>query len=373
MNGDAGKCLFMLPNWHRIGHMFMEPCVYLNITEYDKKNVVFLVPNVSPANAYAAHIVGRYADVRTSPEFQKLYTLSLESDQVYCDNYRLVSWHNGFLEDFHKKATARPDSLEYFFLDKKDVKLGLLLDKSLGIDHDARVVALHSREPGYLPSLTYHGYRDSNITNFNKSIDYLIDQGYVVVRIGDPSMTPLAPRKNLFDLAITADKHPFADIWFILRARFMIGTTSGPIMIPIYFNMPPLLVVNKIPRLPMLLPAGSRFMPKKLYSNKRGRLMTLKEIKCAGFEFDMLEDYNRRDLVVMENTEDEILDAVIEMDNNIRSGLNDLFDHELQKKYDKTMSYIAKYVKKNTGENYMYINTNRLATSFLKRHPWFVD
>lgn len=364
------KKLFLLHNWNRIGHMFMEPFIHGTLDE-SPEDTVYLVPMVVPANEAAARIVRRHVRVVPDPGFFPLYDASLKPD-ARRNGTRLVSWRNDFFAPFYARSLQDPASVRYFSLNEEDLEAGRRIEKELGIPEGAPYVCLHIREPGYLPGLPYHRYRDAAVANFEPAVDALLARGYRVVRIGDPTMTPLTPRPGLIDLPAVGRADPFADIWFTLRGRFMLGTTSGPLNIPLAFNGPPLLVVNKIPTLPIPLPPGSRMLPKMLHSHALGRHLSLWEVKTGGLEFAEAEVYEAHGLRVEENTSGEILDAVREMMDDLEAGAGVRRDHPLQLAYDRCSEDILEF-KRSRGEPYMMIRENRLATSFLERHPEFLE
>lgn len=365
------KTFFMLHNWNRIGHMFMEPFIHGNLDE-SPEDTVYLVPEVPAANEAADRIVRRRVKVLADPGFFPLYEASLKPG-ASVNGTQLVSWRNDFFAPFYERCVHDPASVRYFSLSEEDLEEGRRIERTLGIPECAPFVCLHIREPGYLPGLAYHRYRDATVAHFEPAVDHLLERGYRVVRIGDPTMTPLRPRPGVVDLPFAGEADPFADIWFMLRGRFMIGTTSGPLNIPLAFNGPPLLVVNKIPTLPMLLPQGSRVLPKLLHSREEGRHLSLWEVKSRGLEFAEAEEYERRGLRVDENSPDEILDAVMEMAQDLEAGdASHLRGHALQASYDRCVEAVLE-LKRSRGEAYIMIRENRLATSFLERHPGYLS
>src|SRR5690606_22521878 len=80
-------------------------------------------------------------------------------------------------------------------LSDEDAMRGRETLHSLGMPEDAWFVCMHAREGGYhreIPGSTQE-HRSTSIEDYFSAIRYITDQGGWVVRLGDPSMTPLAP------------------------------------------------------------------------------------------------------------------------------------------------------------------------------------
>jgi putative glycosyltransferase (TIGR04372 family) len=363
------RILYLLANWNRIGHMFMEPMVYSHIHEED--DITFLVPEVAPANSAAAAIVTRNFKIVPVPNFYEFFQMC-ETGPVQMGEYQLDVWRNTYIGQYCRRQRDATRQIRYYTFSRDEIRTGLQIERELGINHDQPIVCLHSRESGYLPHLSYHSYRDASIINFNEAIDFLIESGFSVVRIGDTSMTPLTPRQGLHDIAVIPDKHPLCDIWFCVRSRFMIGTTSGPLNIPMYFNDPPLLVVNVIPAIQTLCKHMSRFMPKLLYSKKLGRNLSMREARIANFDFTTAKMYEDREIEVIENSSEDILDAVREMVFDLNGDAGHLLQHPLQVKYSSSIQSVIDF-KTITNQECFLIPENRVATSFLVKNSYYVE
>jgi putative glycosyltransferase (TIGR04372 family) len=105
------------------------------------------------------------------------------------------------------------------------------------------------------------------------------------------------------------------DIFLLAKCKFMIGTTSGPLIVPHTFNVP--VVATNAPDLArfVYLP-NSLVVPKKII-DKNERLLSFEEMFSHGYGH--LDGYIPKDRLKMhswlDNSSTEILDAVIEMNN----------------------------------------------------------
>ncbi|HLO78721.1 MAG TPA: TIGR04372 family glycosyltransferase [Magnetospirillum sp.] len=111
--------------------------------------------------------------------------------------------------------------------------------KRAGTPETAWLVGLHIREQGYVYRQGMDDARNSDPLAFLPLIDRIIAEGGVVVRIGDPSMTPLPPRAGLVDLSQVPDSFELQAFAFS-RARFTICSVSGPAVMSMAFGTPTL-------------------------------------------------------------------------------------------------------------------------------------
>ncbi|MFW8746067.1 TIGR04372 family glycosyltransferase, partial [Mesorhizobium japonicum] len=89
---------------------------------------------------------------------------------------------------------------------------------------------MHARESGYKSNI----YRDENrttrnsdIRSYKKAIEYLISQNYIIVRMGDESMSIVAEfeadfKDNYFDYAHSKLKSNLMDTYLFSRCEFSI-------------------------------------------------------------------------------------------------------------------------------------------------------
>lgn len=172
-----------------------------------------------------------------------------------------------------------------------------------------RYVCLHVRTGGFGNDHDFSAPRNANIENYIPAIKALADNGFVVVRIGDPSM-PRLNTDHVLDYAHSPLKSEKSDISLIEHCDAYIGSLTGPMDVAGLFEKR-ILAVNCISLSHCFwYRTGSLLLPKKVVM--AGRELSLKEqidrhlfeIYGSGRTVDGVE--------FVENTPDEILDAVKE-------------------------------------------------------------
>ena len=87
-------------------------------------------------------------------------------------------------------------------------------------------------------------YRNSSIKNSYDAINYLIDKGYFVIRVGNLSKDKFELKNNnFFDYSFSELISEKLDLFLIKNSSFFIGTQSGLTEIAYLFNVP-VMVLN---------------------------------------------------------------------------------------------------------------------------------
>lgn len=245
----------------------------------------------------------------------------------------------------------------------KHKKYGENILKKLGIPKDSWYVTLHIREPGYRGN--EHNYtKNSDPFSYIKAIEYIVENGGYVFRMGDPSMTPMPSMKNLIDLANSDLRCSEMDVFLGATCKFCLGTDSGYIRVPQMFGVPVIMTNCTQNSIYYSLNEGDIYLPKKLYYKDSGDILSLKEMLMPPISIykdesnDLLEDIG---IACKENSSIDILDVTKEMYHKIfdpnKNKLNNY-----QKKFHK--------IANECGKNYEY-PLNALATisnNFVKQY-----
>lgn len=228
-----------------------------------------------------------------------------------------------------------------------------------GMPPEAWFVVLHVREDGF-HNLHYKNVRSCQPASYIPMIERIAAHGGWVCRIGDPSMSPLPPLPNLIDVTSLDPRDSILDVFLVAAARFMVATSSGPLAMAICFGTPQVLT-NVFPINERAWCEHDRFMPKIYWDLTSGRMIpfqrALNELAPIGRttdNFGILQDHN---LAVIDNTAEEIVDAVEEM-LALTAGDNpeDAATVALQDRYDA-------YCRAE-----LPIFSSRIAGSFIRRY-----
>ena len=110
--------------------------------------------------------------------------------------------------------------------------------KSSGVDENRWFACLHMRENLYHWRRAISPERNVDPLTYMPMIEHIIhEQGGQVVRVGDPTMTPLPPMDGLIDLSADPESFP-VEVFAASRARYYIGSESGPVGFACAFKVP---------------------------------------------------------------------------------------------------------------------------------------
>jgi putative glycosyltransferase (TIGR04372 family) len=230
----------------------------------------------------------------------------------------------------------------------------------LGIPEDAWFVCVHCRESGFYGD-DAHSYRSASITSFAEAMAMITAAGGWCVRMGDPSMTPMAPAPNVVDYAHHAERSPWLDLFLIARSRFFLGTSSGLLGVAAAFGVPAALS-NQVP-MSVVLPVGDVAIPKLIWDDEQGRPAAFGEILALELTGERAPDY--QELYVqagwrpLENDPQDIADLAREMLQRTASAFEVTPEDEaLQRAFKGLLA----------PGHYSYGAPSRVGRDFLRRH-----
>lgn len=145
--------------------------------------------------------------------------------------------HNSnFFVDCHADLISNNISPYSFELKDVTIEKATQFLKSYGLKGDDQFVVLYIREEGYFDNPQFNNGK-VNPKDFIESVDYFLQQGLKVVRIGDSGMTPIYERLGFIDLT-SVETPDEVDIFLCGRAQFYFGSGSGPISLASNFGVP---------------------------------------------------------------------------------------------------------------------------------------
>lgn len=228
---------------------------------------------------------------------------------------RKTRWHRRpprEIGDLRASLAYRPIDVH---LPAASVRAGEIDAVRCGIPIDRPVVVVHVRESTTKRTEDPEDeVRSASIRSYFPALGFLVDRGYAVVRIGDPSMTRIE-RPGVIDLATHPDRSDMAELWCLDRASFFVACDSGPVRYGWLMSVPTLTLnsTNVVGEYP--LHVADRYVPKRVTERATGRPLSASDL-VSDWYLRSRKDVVRFDHV--ENTEAEILSAVTEMEEAVR-------------------------------------------------------
>jgi putative glycosyltransferase (TIGR04372 family) len=288
--------------------------------EYNVSVITFPPEMVRPANREFFTIATRGMNViytedgnvvgigYKNPSKNKVVT---EGDKIY-----LMLMHSQ-LKELYRERFGNEAPRFFFSLSDDELREGETIQAQMGIPDDARIVCLYVRDGAYFGDSDDQGrYKNADINSYLPSVRYLVENGYYVVRIGDPKMHPL---KLTSPQIIDTPFHPaytgLVEPYFVSKCEFMLGSPSGPLGLANFFNKPGIFANAIIDSgFHLWLNPGTLFLFKKYFSTKLGRCLTYEEVLLSpAVDFYRMRLFDAAEIVLIDNTSEEILAATREM------------------------------------------------------------
>lgn len=203
---------------------------------------------------------------------------------------------------------------------------GKTLMNELGIPDGARYVCLLGRDPRYLNVIkpgvdnSYHNHRNVNINNFQKAAKMLANKGYYVIRMGKYVQDPFnVDDSRVIDYANTKFRSDFLDIYLSAHCFFFMSVGTGIESVAQVFRKPVLITNFTLSDLG-ILPDWKIFITKKILDVKTNKILSFREIYQTFSKLGqekVRKQAQESGLIYIENTEDEIVEAVEEMERRL--------------------------------------------------------
>jgi len=235
-------------------------------------------------------------------------------------------------------------------LNESEIKFNETLMHQLGIPDGTEYVCLGVKEAAYYASITPNaGYgqdmrhqaidsRNVEIANYMLAANHLANLGIYVVRVGSVVSSPLPKDRHpmIIDYAIEA-RSELGDVVLGANCKYFINGVSGAFIFGSAFNKPTVesdhyefgFTNDRISSSSMII-----IIFRLLFKKTRSQLVEFREIAAGGQKWADDKLLNQLGLEPIPNTPEEILNAVIEMNDWLdgKLVLSD-FDEELQTKF----------------------------------------
>ncbi len=221
------------------------------------------------------------------------------------------------------------NSQNTFYFNKFEENIGLNFLKELGIKPSDKFVCIINRDTFYKEKLSsfkkkdwsYHNHRNSSIKNYLKAASKLEEKGYFVLRMGfGVSEKIYLKSKKIIDYALSGKRTPLLDLYLFSKCYFALGRDGG-INCVSFVNNRPCAIVNatNFDHAPINNKINLIIF-KRFWDRKKNKYFKINEIFKNKFSnFYTYNDFEKNNIEVHENTEDEICELALEMHNRLNN------------------------------------------------------
>jgi|TARA_B110000037_G_scaffold88895_1_gene105296 putative glycosyltransferase (TIGR04372 family) len=217
-----------------------------------------------------------------------------------------------------------------------------------------KLIVIQQRDQFYYNS---PATRNANIKNFNKTVSFLIDSGFDVVRYKSKESEKLEIKsKNYHELNLSSEKDKLKQFVICKNCRLVVCYQGGVMAYNQIFNTQ-FLVVNAIPiNRNVLIKPQDRIILKKCFSKKLNQFLSIDMIVSEKLHLYVdTHTLREKEIVLYENDEEEILEAVKETlkinDNSLISNsqekFRDMLSDEITFKHSPSL-VCNSFLKKNS-------------------------
>ena len=301
----------------RIGHQ-IPLTIYFSLRKNESKHEIFTTHSV--ANAYWHERISKHLKFKHYRYFQAALKLNSK-------NFSIKAITTSHLDP--KIVGGYYNEFKQFSINKSELKtLKVWLDLQ-GVNYNLPIAIFNIRDDEYLKNkfenenvdVSYHSYRNSRIETYEPAINYLLNNGYIVIRAGIKAEKRCSiVHQNFIDYPFTVNQSSKIEIISILAADFYVSSISGPDALAWVSNCRQL-YLNVLPFSNLFTFANATIIPKKLKWINNGKKFSLQDY----FEDERYKtsDYLNDGIEITDLTDKEILKYLIEfLDHNDFVNLN---------------------------------------------------
>lgn len=269
--------------------------------------------------------------------------------------------------DIHGVLEKTPPLINFSEIEKKK---GFSKLQKINIHKNDKFICIHPRTPDYylknkiINKLNYQ-LRDSRKFNFDKTSNYLNEKKVKCVLLGEFRRN-FTINKNIIYYNNSDIKSDFLDIFLLSRCKYLIGDSSGMSMAPMIFRKKSLYI--NVSELHTMYTLDSIYKPiiilKKFISLKTGEHIPYPLVLEKNLsKISHINKLNDLGYDVVENSEEEVFEAVKEMDYFIDKNEYLNFDISLEKKFNELL----------LKANGQILHKSKISNYFLKKNSFLLE
>ncbi len=354
---------------HRIGHLVGEPYyMYLRSKRsiFFGKLFILLIPQGICANKYVISNLPKNFIVITNPVLCKILYLFRVNPISAVKTRNVFVWDGKAVESLRYSEDTLRESRFISVPERKSQQIAALFSE-MGISEKDWFVCLHIREAGYAKLLDddITEFRNSDISTYLPAIRLIISLGGIVVRMGDETMTPMPEISGLVDYATSNFKSDENDFYLMSHCKYFIGSNSGANWIAIA-QQRRILAVNVAPMaVSKIWTSQDLAVPKIHHRVSDNSEVPFKEIFSSDLaDYQMSYKYESAGIVTVDNSEDEILNAVMEFHDMV---VNDKVFSEKEKALQEAFNSLF------TEKNFGYYSQTKVSPYFLAKYAHLLN
>ena len=229
------------------------------------------------------------------------------------------------------------DNLNYYssnaahlIFNEQEQTKGLSYLKSVGISKIDNFICFCVRDDAYMSHIipnqnfSYHDYRNASLDTHVAAVGKFMhcNNSYMsAIRMGSVVESPISENSKIIDYSLSDQTSDFLDLYLASKCKLFLNSGSGFSAVPRIFktslvaaNLAPMGYIGSNPIV---------FIPKKYWHINEKRFLTFKEILQSNVGYYLTSnDYINNGIELIENTDNEIFEALIEAEKRLSNTWN---------------------------------------------------
>ena len=317
--------------FHRYGHLALEPEIFLAEQEI-----------IMEAGASPRRVINIWSLGPVAKQSNRYLASKWKQELLVFPSWLVSSLHSvgsffPILKLSEPKLSVRgnlnglDETDPYLSFTGDEIALGKKSLAEIGINPSRPYVCLIVRDGGHYASkgdVETHGYELFNfdIDTFVPAIEYLVNEGFQVIRMGSGSEKPLvATMSGVFDYANSNSRSEFLDVYIAATCEFAVSTQTGPDAVCMLFRRPVLYVdVTRFCQFFFGMKCAT-WTPARLFKNER--LLNLSEVASSDIAwYKDPSDFLRHGVLQQKSSPNELL-QIVKSYVECKNGFSSLIDH----------------------------------------------
>ena len=364
------KVRFFIANTSRIGTLSDFTLYYKNFLKSDdKKYFDILLPPPKVKSQFA----NNFLEKKIIQMDIKIINFFFNTNLIYYIKKFLSNKSNFFTYSIYNQSKFLQKK-EIVFFDKNEIVSGRDFLKKQGLKENDKIICVHNRDKKYLKTVQpninwdYHDYRDFSISSMLPAIEYFLDKGYYVFRMGKITEEKLnLKHKKFLDYGNSDLRSDFNDIYLLSECHIYFGSDSGIYSTTDHFkkkvsfiNFPSINLLGRY--------HSDKISPtitKLLIDKEKNKLLSIKEILQINYDVSLkINDLEKKNLEIVNNKSKDILNLAKEINGEYK--IDDKEIEFIKNKFNKI------YNEFHQNKNYKHSVPN-ISISFLKENNFLLD
>ncbi len=334
----------------------LDTIVKSNFLDKNKYKIIYIYPEFLKSNLFLSN-------------FYKQHLIIIENFLIYIFFYPLIISRFTSINNW-KYETINPNSefnkihskfyekyKNYILADDKDFfseNSFLQLCNELKIDVKKKIISIHQKDDKFYDGSLSRG---SNIQLLEKTISYLLDNNFFVIRFTSKASEKMKFNNNSYLEILISNEKDKINQYIILKKSILVICHQGGIHSYNQVIDVPFLQINSIPiNINPVIKEKDMIILKKFYSKNENKKMNIKDILKNNLHlYTDNRTLKEKGIQLIENDDEEILNATIDILNKRNNSESDKF------KFNLPDNISFKYSK------------SQLSPSFLKKNSYLIN